>query len=173
MRFQTELLSKKHIRSNFKCAHESLNNYLKLQATKETKKRLARVYVLANEENTVIGYYTLSSAELPRESVPENLQKQLPKNYSGYPAILIGRLAVTGSHTGKGLGGELMVDALERCVIHSDSIGTRAIIVDPIDQNASKFYERYMFKALPDSNRMLLHIDNNLRAHFGLPNLIE
>jgi len=110
---------------------------------------------------------------LPKESVPKNLQKQLPRGYSGYPAILLGRLAVTLTETGQGLGGELMVDALERCVNHSEGIGTRAIIVDPIDDEAANFYKKYMFQALPDSNRMILHIDHNLREHFGLPNLIE
>lgn len=172
MKFLTEILKKDHNRKAFNCSHSSLNNYLKLQATKETKRGLARVYVLVDKQQEVIGYYTLSSAELPRESVPESLQKKLPKGYSGYPAILIERLAVTEVETGKGLGGELMVDAIERCVIHSDNIGTRAIIVDPIDENAKRFYAKFMFQALHDSDRMILHIDSNLRRHFGLPDYV-
>jgi len=166
----TELLDKdRHHRSDFDCGkHASLNNYLKLQATKESRLGLAQVHVHADQEGNVLGYFTLSSAELPRNSVPDELKKKLPRDYSGYPAVLIGRLAVTLSAQGTGLGGELLVEAIEMCVRHSEAIGTRAIIVDPIDEDAAAFYEKFMFQRLPDSNRMLLHIDHNLREHFGL-----
>lgn len=168
MNFLTVELNNNHIRNNFQCTHESLNNYLKLQATKESKRGLARVYVLVNNENQVIGYYTLSSAELPKDSVPESLLKKLPQSYSGYPAILIGRLAITKVQAGKGFGGELLVDAIMRCIMHAQSIGTSAIIVDPIDENAISFYKKYMFRSLPESNRMILFIDYNLKQHFSV-----
>ncbi|MCF8460507.1 MAG: GNAT family N-acetyltransferase [Flavobacteriales bacterium] len=160
---------KKHTRTAFDCGkHKSLTNYLKLQATKESKIGLAKTHVHTDNEHNVLGYFTLSSSELPRESVPEELLKKLPESYSGYPAILIGRLAITQSQQGFGLGGELMVEAIEMCINHAETIGTRAILVDPIDEDAASFYEKFMFKRLPDSNRMVLHIDHGLRAHFGL-----
>ena len=166
MNFLTVELSKNHKRESFESTHQSLNNYLKLQATKESKKGLAKIYVLVNSDNEVVGYYTLSSSELPKESVPENLLKKISKSYTGYPAILIGRLAVTKNETGKGLGGELLVDAIHRCILHAQSIGTSVIMVDAIDKNASSFYSKYMFNNLPDSNRMILKIDQNLEKHF-------
>ena len=112
MNYLTVHLDKSHIKTDFQCKHTSLENYIKLQASKESKRSLARVYVLADSDSKVIAYYTLSSAELPRESVPQNLLKHLPSSYSGYPAILLGRLAVTTPEIGKGLGGELLVDAV-------------------------------------------------------------
>ncbi|WP_258099877.1 GNAT family N-acetyltransferase [Marinoscillum pacificum] len=168
MKFITVDFDKKYNRERFSCSHDSLNNYLKRQATKESKAGLAKVYLLVNTSNEVIGYYSLSSSELPKDCIPDVMLKKLPKGYTGYPAILLGRLAVTKNETGKGLGGELLVDAIHRCVIHSLSIGTCVIMIDPIDESATKFYEKFMFKRLPDSDRMLLHIDFNLRSHFGL-----
>lgn len=167
MKFLTVEFDRKYNRENFSCSHESLNNYLKLQATKESKAGLAKIYLFINPENEVIGYYSLSSSELPLDAIPAELLKKLPKSYSGYPAILIGRLAVTQNMTGQGLGGELLVDAIERCVVHSQSIGTSVIMVDPIDEDAVSFYLKYGFKKLPDSSRMILKIDSNLRKHFG------
>lgn len=166
MNFLTVEFNKSYNRANFECTHSTLNNYLKLQATKESKSGLAKIYVLINDSNEVIGYYSLSSSELPKDSVPSSMLKKLPNNYSGYPAILLGRLAVTKKETGKGLGGELVVDAIQRCIFYAESIGTSAIIVDPIDLDASNFYEKYMFKKLPDSSRMILKIDYNLRESF-------
>lgn len=168
MKFLTVEFDKKYKRDNFSCKHTSLNNYLQFQATKESKAGLARIYLFINDTDEVIGYYSLSSAELPKGSIPEDMIKKLPQNYSGYPAILLGRLAMTIKESGKGLGGQLMVDAIHRCVIHSLSIGTSVIMVDPIDEDAKDFYSKYMFKPLPDSNRMILRIDHNLKQHFGI-----
>ncbi|XOV92226.1 MAG: GNAT family N-acetyltransferase [Bacteroidota bacterium] len=168
MKFLTVEFDKKYKRDNFSCKHTSLNNYLQFQATKESKAGLARIYLLVNGIDEVIGYYSLSSAELPKDSVPEDMIKKLPQSYSGYPAILLGRLAMTTKESGKGLGGQLMVDAIHRCIIHSLSIGTSVIMVDPIDEGAKNFYAKYMFKLLPDSNRMILRIDHHLKEHFGI-----
>ena len=168
MKFLTVEFDKKYKRENFSCIHAPLNNYLQFQATKESKAGLAKIYLFINDADEVIGYYSLSSAELPKESVPEGMLKKLPQSYSGYPAILLGRLAITKSKSGKGLGGQLMVDAIHRCIIHSLSIGTSVIMVDPIDDGAKSFYTKYMFKPLPDANRMILRIDHNLRKHFGI-----
>jgi GNAT superfamily N-acetyltransferase len=101
------------------------------------------------------------------------MAKSLPRGYDGYPAILLGRLALTDAVVGQGFGGMLMSDALEKAVLYSDQIGTRAIVVDPIDEDAASFYEKYMFNHLIDSERMILNVDNTLRNHFGLGNIIE
>lgn len=168
MNFLTIELNESHDKADFECSQPSLTNYLKQQAKKESKRGFAKVYVLPNEFNKVIGYYTLSSSELPKDCIPEDMLKKLPRNYSGYPAILLGRLAITITEINKGLGGELLVDAIHRCIIYAESIGTSVIIVDPIDENAANFYEKFMFKKLPDSPRMILNIDHNLRKHFDL-----
>lgn len=168
MSFLTIELNESHDKAGFECSQPSLTNYLKLQAKKESKKGFAKVYVLLNANNKIIGYYTLSSSELPKDSIPEDMLRKLPRNYSGYPAILLGRLAITNTEIGKGLGGELIVDAIHRCIIYAESIGTSVIIVDPIDANAANFYAKFMFKKLPDSQRMILKIDHNLRQHFDM-----
>ena len=107
MEFITVEFDRKYNRDRFLCTHGSLTNYIKLQATKESKAGLAKIYLLVNSSDEVIGYYSLSSGELPKESIPKEMLKKLPENYSGYPAILLGRLAVTNKETGKGLGGRI------------------------------------------------------------------
>jgi predicted GNAT family N-acyltransferase len=63
----------------------------------------------------------------------------------------LGRLAVENSLKGQGLGELILSDALKRSYNTSISrIGSMAIIVDPIDENAVKFYRKYGFIALPD-----------------------
>lgn len=49
-----------------------------------------------------------------------------------------------------------LIDALKRCFETTDSIGAYAVIVDPLDNEAATFYEKYGFIKLPDSGKMFL-----------------
>lgn len=80
----------------------------------------------------------------------------MPKSYLSLPTILLGRLAIDKSFQGQGLGKILLIDSLKRCLDTSDSIGAFAVIVDPLDQEAESFYEKYGFIKLPDSGKMFL-----------------
>jgi hypothetical protein len=40
--------SRKHIRSNFCCGQESLDNYIRKQASQDLKKRVSTVFVLVD-----------------------------------------------------------------------------------------------------------------------------
>lgn len=165
-KFLTLDYDRKFKRDKFSCGQTTLDNYIQRQATKESKQGLSRVYVLIQQDE-LVAYYTLSAGELPVDAIPEGLLKQLPQGYIGYPAILIGRLAVTLSLKGQGVGGALLVDAIERCVESAEKIGTAVIMVDPIDENAGEFYAKYGFQSLPDANRMILKIDHVLKAELA------
>jgi len=147
---------KKHNRKNFDCENEQLNKYLKQQASQDIKKDLAACFVILDEENDdIIGYYTLSSASIPREDLPSEHSKKIPSNYNA-PVILLGRLAIDKSHKGKGLGTLLLVDSMKRCLKALDYVASMAIVTDPIDDDAEKFYLKYGFKKLPTSKRLFI-----------------
>jgi predicted GNAT family N-acyltransferase len=123
------------------------------------KKRLAICFVAADDENNVVGYYTLTSESLGRELIPEKYLKKVPRNYNA-PVILLGRLARDLKQKGTGLGEHLLLDALFRAfTISEESIGAMAVVVDPINQYAVKFYEKYGFERLPDSEKMFLSMN--------------
>ena len=61
----------KHDRTAFSCEHEALNTYIKRQASQDTKKHVAAVFVLTPDGKTIAGYYTLSQYAVDSISVPE------------------------------------------------------------------------------------------------------
>lgn len=65
----------------------------------------------------------------------------------------MGRLAVSLSSKGTGLGGALLADALY-CAYTSE-IAAYALIVDAKDDRAVAFYKHYGFMALSESGRTL------------------
>jgi GNAT superfamily N-acetyltransferase len=90
----------------------------------------------------------------------EEIVKKLPLSYKDLPATLLGRLAVDNRYQGQGLGELLLIDALKRSYDTSiTSIGSMAVIVDPIDDDAVKFYKKYGFILLPDSGKMFIAMD--------------
>jgi GNAT superfamily N-acetyltransferase len=145
-----------HLKNDFSCGYDLLDNYLKRQANQDIKRKLSSCHVLADEQNMVKGYYTLSANSIKREDLPEDLSKKLPPSYSDLPVVLLGRIAIDKSMQGKGFGEILLFDALKKCLDLSDEMGILAIIVDPIDDKAISFYKSYDFIELPTSGKMFL-----------------
>ncbi|HEC44547.1 MAG TPA: GNAT family N-acetyltransferase [Bacteroides sp.] len=149
--------TKLHDRRKFYCEEDSLTEYLQKQASQDMKKRLAACFVLiSGKDNFIKGYYTLTSESFNRDEIPEDYRKKIPINYN-VPVTLLGRLARDITMKGKRAGEFLLIDALRRSYeISKKEIGSMAVVVDPINENAISFYSKYGFILLPDSGRMFL-----------------
>jgi predicted GNAT family N-acyltransferase len=160
MSYLTEALNSSHNKKDFTCGKKLLDDYLHTQAKQDVKRRLSACFIMADNDDIVKGYYTLSSTSIRMELLPESIIKKLPPSYTNLPATLLGRLAINNSFKGKGLGELILIDALKRSYNTSlNSIGSMAIIVDPIDEDAVKFYTKYGFIQLPDSGKMFISVD--------------
>ena len=159
MEFKTVILDKSHQKEDFFCGKPLLDNYLKFQANQDLKKRASVCYVRTNEvSKEIIGYYTLSNATIPLEFLPDAKRKKFPQSYIQIPATLIGRLAVDLKYKGQGYGEELLVEALIRAYEISHIIGSYAVIVDPLDFEAEKFYKKYGFLKIPTTGKMFIEM---------------
>jgi GNAT superfamily N-acetyltransferase len=153
----TENLNSQHRKNEFSCGKQILDTYLHRQANQDIKRKLSACFVIIDQESNLIkGYYTLSNNSIPQKFIPKKFQKRLPKTYSFIPTTLLGRLAIDIHFQGKGIGKLLLIDALKRSFELSKSIGSFAVIVDPLDKDAEMFYDKYGFIELPDSGKMFL-----------------
>lgn len=137
---------------NFSCGSTALEEYLKRYAKTNHKKGIGKTFTLLKEQS-VIGYYTISMAEMEFSSVPLFLQRGLPKY--PIPVARLGRLAVALDVKGKGFGKFLLVDAIHRIQEASEIVAAHAVIVDAKDQQASAFYQRFGFSSFIDKPRSL------------------
>jgi predicted N-acetyltransferase YhbS len=82
------------------------------------------------------------------------------------PVVVLARLAVDAQHTGKGLGGGLLLDAIMRSLAAAEEIGGRALVVDAKDQAAKEFYLRQLsgFQELPGDPMRLVLMFKDIRA---------
>lgn len=98
----------------------------------------------------------MSGTSIIAGELPAQIVKKLPRSPS-LPATLLGRLAVDENYRGKGLGEELLVDALYRSQSHANGVASMAVVVDAKDEKARSLYEHYDFIPFPDRpNRLFL-----------------
>jgi ribosomal protein S18 acetylase RimI-like enzyme len=65
------------------------------------------------------------------------------------PAAMLGRLAVDSNHTRQGLGEHLLLDAMQKVLMTSETVGTLVLVVDAKDQQAAAFYQHFDFIPFP------------------------
>lgn len=159
MSYLTTPLHASHKKELFTCGKVLLDQYLQKQAKQDVKRKLAACFVLSDETHRIKGYHTLSSTSINRNILPDAIIKKLPPAYKNLPATLLGRLAISFDYQKQRLGELLLLDALKRSYDISSAIGSMAVIVDPLDQDAIHFYQKYGFILLPDSGKMFMSME--------------
>ena len=128
-------LAADHDLSAFDCGVPALNDWLTQRALKN-ESRFSRTYVVC-EDKRVVAYFCISVGAVERAAAPGKLRRNAPDSI---PVSVIGRLAVSRTHAGKGLGADLLADALRRIAVASQSIGIGAVLVHAKDDRARAFY---------------------------------
>lgn len=77
---------------------------------------------------------------------------------SPIPVILLGQFAVHTDYQGRGIGKDLLADALKRAVKAASFIGARAVMLMAIDAKAKQFYEGYGFKPFSEDEPFLMYM---------------
>ena len=144
---------------------ETLTDYLHAKAARQQKQNFCRVFVQVEEAapSRIIGYYTLSNGDIVRDSVGEKAARKLPMH--PIPVLVLGRLAVDHTEQGKGYGELVLMDALHRSALVAQQTGVYAVVTDPLNDGARRFYEKYGFMPLPDvPDRLFLPLTTALKA---------
>jgi GNAT superfamily N-acetyltransferase len=156
-------LSLNHDLSRFDCGSPDLNDWLKHRALKN-ESRFSRTYVVCQEDR-VAGYFCISAGSVERAQVPGKVRRNAP---DVIPVSIIGRLAVDRSFAGRGLGTDLLSDALGRIALASQSIGIGAVLVHAKDEAAMRFYLSCAeFLEYPAGSRTLFLPIETVVAAFG------
>ena len=130
---------------NFDCGDEALNNYLRRHAwTNQEKISIGVSYVAIDESapRTVLGYFTMAMASVPRDAFPKKYVRGFPPY--DLPLILLARLAVDRRFAGRGLGHALISEAFRISLRVADQVGCRCIVTDAY-RDRINWYARYGF----------------------------
>ena len=147
----------RHDRQSFTSGVGELDEYLHRFAIQQSKKGIAVVRVLIDTDipKTILGYYSLSAAQIDVVQMDERIQKKLPRH--PVPCFRLGRLAAHSAHRGRGLGKLLIGCAVDRCLEAKKHVAAYALVVDAMSKDAQSFYEHYGFTPCRD-NSMTLYL---------------
>lgn len=144
-----------HDRQGFDCGVPALDEYIHRFAEQHRRRGISSVFVLTDsaQPDRILGYYTLSAAEVDGQRLSEPERKKLPRY--PVPCFRMGRLACRSDQQGRGLGKLLLGCAVDRCLKARQQVAAYALIVDAKDDAAKAFYLHFGFKALMDAKLSL------------------
>lgn len=160
MTTRPEPLTREHVLEPFRSGIASLDSWLKQRALHNEREHASRTYVLC-EESRVIAYYSLAVGSVPSAEVPGRIRRNMP---DPIPVMILGRLAIDAQWQGRGLGGDLLRDALLRTLSAAEIAGIRALLVHAISAEAKRFYERFGFRECPERPMTLVVALHDARA---------
>lgn len=140
-----------HDRIGFSCGVPELDDYLHRFAVQQRSKGVSAIHVLVDSENPglILGFYTLSAAQMDVVELSDVDKKKLPRY--PVPCFRMGRLACRVDQRGKGLGKLLIACAVDRCLQARKQVAAFALIVDAKNDEAKAFYQHYGFTPCVDA----------------------
>jgi len=144
-----------HDREGFDCGVQTLDEYIRRLAEQHRRRGISSVFILTGSARPeyILGYYTLSAAEVDAARLAEADRKKLPRY--PVPCFRMGRLACRADQRGRGLGKLLVGCAVDRCLKARQQVAAYALIVDAKDDSSAAFYVHFGFKPFLDAKRTL------------------
>ncbi|MFO1511292.1 MAG: GNAT family N-acetyltransferase [Steroidobacteraceae bacterium] len=156
MTYRSARLTAEHDTAPFECGVAALDEWLREQALRAERAGISATTVWTRPgESRVLAFYAIAPTIVSREQLPA---KGMAAGFSTIPGYLLGRLALDRALRGKGLGSQLLLDALDAIVEAADRGGGRVIVVDAIDDAAVAFYEHHDFVRVGDTRRLAMKI---------------
>lgn len=144
----------------FESGNEDLDRFLKQYASQNDRRNLGKTFVLL--EQKVVGYYTLSNAQIEFDECDSTIRKSLPRY--PIPCIRLARLAVDKTEQHKKYGSVLLKDAFIKIVKIALTTGIYFVIVDA-KEDAVGFYEHYGFVRIsPEKQTLVLPVKSIQKA---------
>jgi predicted N-acetyltransferase YhbS len=154
-------------RDQFDCGRESLNMWFRRHAWANHVNGASRVNVITEAASgRIVGYVTLSSAQIERAFLPKPQQRNQP---DPLPVTLLGQLAVDKEFQGQGHAISLLYFALKTALQAAEIVGSMGVITHPLDDSVRGFYGRWGFQDLPFDPRraMIVRLVDLQRAFRG------
>ena len=144
----------------FNCGDEDLNDFLLNDARFYDEQMLAHTYVFVDDDE-IAAFYCLLNDKISQTDLDKSLWRKLRKNiphekhYDSYPAVKIGRFAVSKKYAGNNLGTSIIDSIKLRLYTNGEYSACRFLTVDAYCA-AISFYQKNGFLPLlkePDKNQ--------------------
>ena len=162
MTIQEKKVTNYQIIKPFDCGDDDLNEFLFEKAEQYQKELLATTFVIEDEIHT-LAYYSLFNDSFRIEDISfqsknaiKTFLRQIvshPKRHlKHYPAIKIGRLAISNQIQKSGFGKKIIENIISLAIKQNERCACKFILVDAY-KNALGFYEKMRFEYFSDKDK--------------------
>jgi ribosomal protein S18 acetylase RimI-like enzyme len=130
--------------SDFDCGEEALNIWLRKRALPAIAARTANTFVVCRGRR-VVGYFALAHGAVAHKETAAKVRRNMP---DPIPATILARLAVDKTEQGRGLGQELLQEAMKRALAGAKHSAARILVVHALNSRAVEFYRKNGFLPL-------------------------
>lgn len=136
----------------FDCGDEDLNGFFYDDAAHYQKEMIANTFVM-EDDNVTVAYFSLLNDKISQTTIARNLWRKLRKSFphekhlGSYPAVKIGRLAVSVAYKGQGIGTDI-VSAVKQMLVNSQTVSACRFLTVDAYKEAMPFYLKNGFKLL-------------------------
>jgi GNAT superfamily N-acetyltransferase len=145
-----------HQLGGFTCGDPEIDAFLLHRAHAEQTARRSQVYVTANANHDVLGYFTLSPVTVRVETA---LLSKLGIGAVPYPQIggyLLGRLGVQTTFQNRSVGRALVMRAAQIAKDEAEVVGGAFLAVDPKTESLVQWYTALDFVRLSEKTRRMV-----------------
>jgi GNAT superfamily N-acetyltransferase len=133
---------RRHDRDQFDSGEAALDEWLRRYASQNRRRDTAATWVIADPQDVVVAYASVSMTGIDRSAAPDVLAKSAP---DPVPALLLGRLAVDRRYASLGVGTALVMHVLATAVELNEKAACRAVVVAALSKTARSWWERLGF----------------------------
>ena len=141
MKLQFAPLCREHDRKHFDCGEPGMNEYIHQYLAQQARHWDTTCQVLEDADtHEMIGFFTVNPFSIPRRDLPLGIHSA----YETASVYLLGRLAVSVKHQGKGYG-RLLLDEAVDLLTSRNSPRALGMLVELKSSDLQGFYENYGF----------------------------
>tara|TARA_B100000378_G_scaffold212230_1_gene175271 strand:+ start:959 stop:1495 length:537 start_codon:yes stop_codon:yes gene_type:complete len=144
----------------FDCENADLNGFLFDDAERFSKELLATTFIIQSESETV-AYFNYLNDKISHHEIGGNKDKFIQRissllplgkdGFTSYPAVKIGRLAVSKNFKGRGIGREIL-NFTKQLFVDNNRTGCKFITVDAYRESL-EFYKKNGFEYLSSRDK--------------------
>lgn len=156
-------LAPEHSIFQFDCGRRSMNDWLVHRARQAQLKGSARTFVVCAQQRAV-GYFSLTVGQIDSREFPGHGNALMDREWFPVPVVVLTRLAVDRMYQGKGMGRALLREVVDATMTITERAGVEALLTQPLDERAARFYQSCGFAASPAAYKQLILLIKDIEA---------
>lgn len=151
-----ELHDEKHPIESFNCGLTSVDEWVRNSSLTQNNAGRIRTHICLDTWGTVVAFYALKHVIVDVTGGSKSTLRLADGPGGQATGMLLAQMGVNSSHQSKGVGKAVVNAAIHSAVEANQQAAFRLFVVDAENDSLVPYYEKFQFKRLGDSRRLIM-----------------